>query len=94
MVLSALFEGGKVVLNGVEVGRIGRQEQQGGAGVCNELRRLRRFVKGGIVHDHKMTTVQAWAQPRLEPGVEHHRITGAFKEERFSQAPLHACGDQ
>lgn len=94
MVLSALFAGGKVVLNGAEVGRIRRQEQQRGAGVLNEVRRFWRFVKGRVVHDHKMTPVQAWAQPRLEPDVEHRRITGAFNEERFNQSPLQACCDQ
>lgn len=94
LVLSALIECDTVGRNGVAVGRIWRHEQQRGAGVCNELRGLRRFVKGRVVHDHKMTTGQAWAQPRLEPGVEDRYISGAFNEERGNQSPLHAGCDQ
>lgn len=94
MVLPVFLEGGEVVLDGVEVRRIRWQEQQHGAGVFDELRRFRRLVKGGVVHDDEMAAVQAWAEPRLEPAVEHRRIARSFQEERFSKSPFNAGRDQ
>ena len=40
LILAALLEGGEVMLNGIEVGRVRRQEEQRNAGGGDELRRL------------------------------------------------------
>lgn len=61
LILPALLESGEVMLNGVEVGRVRRQEEQRGAGGGDELRRLGRFVKRGIIEDDEMLGVEARA---------------------------------
>ena len=94
LILAALLEGGEVMLNGVEIGRVRRQEQQRGTGDGDELRRLWRFVKGRIIEDDEMLGVEAWAQPRLQPGVEDHRIAGALEEQRFFESSVHTGGKQ
>lgn len=94
MVFPVFFEGGEVMLNGVEVGRVRRQEEQRGAGGGDELRRLWQFVKGRIIEDDEMLGVEAWAQPRLQPGVEDHRIAGALEEQRFFESSVHTGGKQ
>ena len=40
LILAAFLEGGEIMLDGVEVGRIGRENQQGRASRCDELRRF------------------------------------------------------
>ena len=60
-ILAAFLEGSEVMLNGVEVGRVRRQEEQRGASGSDELRRLGRFVKRGIIEDDEMLGVEAWA---------------------------------
>lgn len=80
MVFPVFFEGSEVLLNGVEIGRVRRQKEQRGAGGGDKLRGLWRFVKGRIIEDDEMLGIEAWAQPRLQPGVEDHRIAGAVEE--------------
>lgn len=82
------------MLNGVEVGRVWRQEEQRGAGGCDELCRLWRLVKGRIIQDDEVLGVEAWAQPRLQPGVEDHRIAGALEEQRLFELSIHTGSKQ
>ena len=82
------------MLDGVKVWGVWRQEQQGSAGLRNELCRFGRFVKGGVVHDHEVMVRQARAQPRLQPGVEDHRIAGPFEQQRFFEPSIDSCGQQ
>jgi len=49
MIFPVFLKRGEVVLDRIQVGRIGRQKQQRGAGVLDELCRFRRFVKGRVV---------------------------------------------
>lgn len=79
MVFPVFVEGGEVMFNGVEGGRVRRQEEQRGAGGCDELRRLWRFVKGCIVQYDEVLGIEARAQPCLQPGVEDHRIASALE---------------
>ena len=80
MVFPLFFEGREIMLNGVEVGRVWRQEEQRGAGGGDELRCLWGFVKRGIIQDDEMLGIEARAQPRLQPGVEDPRIACALEE--------------
>jgi len=54
MIFPVFLKRGEVVLDRIQVGRIGRQKQQRGAGVLDELCRFRRFVKGRVVHDDQV----------------------------------------
>ena len=80
LILPALLEGGEVMLDGIEVWRIGCEKQQGRASGRDELRRFGCGMKCGVVHDHEMVGVQTRAQPRLQPGVEDSRIAGAVEQ--------------
>ena len=94
MIFTVFLERSEVVLDRVQVGRIGRQKQQRGAGVLDELCRFRRCVKGRVVHDDKVLASQTRAQPGLEPGIEHLCIAGAFEEEGFLKIQPDTGGDQ
>ena len=94
VILSVFFEGCEVMLDGVEVWGVRRQEQQGGAGLLDKLRCFRRCVKRGVVHDHAVLVRQARAQPRLQPGVEDHRIAGPFEQQGFFEPSVDARGQQ
>lgn len=89
MVFPVFFKGGEVLLNGVEVGSVRRQKEPRGTGGGDALRRLWRFVKRGVVHNHEGLVGQARTQPRVQLGVEDDRIPGPFEQERFLEAPLH-----
>ena len=94
LIFPVFLEGCEVMLDGVQVGRIGWQKQQRGAGVLDEVRRFRSFVKGRVVHDDQVLVGQTRTQPGFEPGVEHRGIAGAFEEERFFKIQPDAGGDQ
>lgn len=94
MVFPAFLEGSEVLFDRVKVGRVRRQEQQRGAGGLDERRRLRRCVKGRVVHDHEVLGIETRAQPRLEPGVEDHRIARPLKQQWFFESPIHTGRNQ
>jgi len=94
MVFPVFFEGGEVMFNGVEVGRVRRQAKQHGAGGGDELRRLWRFVNGGMIQYDEVLSIEARAQSRLQPGVEDHGIACALEEQRFFEAPFHSGGNE
>lgn len=79
MVFPVFFEGGEIMFNGVEVGRVRREEEQRGAGGGDTLRCLWRFVKGRIIEYDEVLGIEAWAQSCLQPGVEDHRLACAFE---------------
>ena len=81
------------MLEGVEVWGI-RWQQQRGPGVLDELRRFRGFVKGRVVPDDQVHAGQTWAQPYLEPGVEHLGIARAVEEDRFCKLWPDARGNE
>ena len=94
VILPALLEGSEIMLDGVEVGRIGREKEQGRASRCDELRGFGRGMKRGVVHDHEVVGIEPWAQPRLQPGVEDARIARPIKQQGFCQPPLHASRNE
>ena len=94
MVFPAFFESGEVMLNRVEVGCVRGQEEQRGTGGCDELRRLWRFVKRGMIQYDERLGTEARAESRVQPGVEDHRIACAFKAQRFFEAPFHTGGNE
>jgi hypothetical protein len=94
MVFPAFLEGSEVLFDGVKVGRVRRQIQQRGAGGLDELRRLRRCVKGRVVHNHEVLGIETRAQPCPEPGVEDHRIARPLKQQWFFELPIHTDRNQ
>ena len=62
IIFAQAFEGGEVVFNGVEVGRIWGQEEESGPGTFNQFSGRGAFVKGDIIHHHDLRRVQARAE--------------------------------
>ena len=79
-VFPVALERGEVVLNGIEVRRIRRQEQQCGSRRVQELLGAGAFVERGIVHDHHVIAMQLGTQFLGEPGVEERGRTAARKQ--------------
>jgi hypothetical protein len=76
------LELGEGVLDRIEVGAVGRQEEQAGAGRLDGLADGGAFVAGQVVHDHDVAGTQLAHQHLLDVGlkgiavdraVEHHR---------------------
>lgn len=62
IIFTQAFEGGEVVFNGIEVGGVRWQEEEGGAGAFNQFSGRGAFVKGDIIHHHDLRRVQARAE--------------------------------
>jgi hypothetical protein len=58
VVFSGTFEVGEVVFDGVKIGRIGRQEEQGCSFSVDELFGFCAFVKRHITHDDHMIVIE------------------------------------
>lgn len=58
IVFSGTFDVGEVVFDGVEIGRIGRQEEQGGSFTVDEFFGFCAFVERHIIHDNHMIVIQ------------------------------------
>lgn len=94
MVFAMFLDRREVVLDGVEVWGIRWQKQQRGTSVLNQWHRVRRFVKGRVVHDNQVRARQTRTQPCFESGVEHLGIARAFEEEGFFKLWADTGGDQ
>ena len=49
MVFAEAFDSGEVVFDGVQVGRVRRQEQERGRFACDQLLGLGTFVEGRVI---------------------------------------------
>jgi hypothetical protein len=67
---------------------------QRGAGGCDGLYRLWRFVKGRIIQYDEVLGVEARVQPCPQSGVEDHRIARTFEEQRLFGSPFHTGRNQ
>ncbi len=94
MIFEVFCDRREVVLDGGAVWGIQWQQQQRDASVLNQLHRVWRCVKRGVVHDDQMLAGQRRIQPRLEPGVEHLRIARAFEEAGVFKLGSDTGGDE
>ena len=86
--MEAGLEGGPEVFDGVEVGRVRRQEQQLAARRCHQLLRGRRLMKPGVVqHDHTARR-QRGQQHFFKINVHRLRVATALKDQRRDQLVL------
>jgi hypothetical protein len=74
------------VLNGVEIGRVGRQELQYVAAPFNGVRDVLAFVEGGVVHDNGRWGIDRRQGLHRQPLVEHIGIGVALCEAHVDQA--------
>ncbi len=94
IIFTQAFEGGEVVFNGIEVGGVRRQEEEGGAGAFNQFSGRGAFVKGDIIHHHDLRRVQARAELGVEPAIEDFGVAGALKQERSGKAVAYPSGNE
>ena len=81
----ALFEGKPAVLNGVKIGRVGRQEFLRAASACDKLAGFGGLMETGIVIDHDLAWGEAWHQTVLKIRVKECRIAGPLEHEGGDQ---------
>lgn len=86
------FDGGPEMLDGVEVGGIGWQEEQPTTGGRDQRRRGRRLMEPGVVqHDHAACW-QHWQEHLFEISVHDFGVASARKGQRCHQPAVLAGG--
>ncbi len=70
------------MLDGIQIGRVRRQEEHRGPRGGDERVGKSTFVEGRIVHNHDLGVVQEWTEFPRQPGIEERRVVGARKQER------------
>ncbi len=68
------------LLDGVEVGTVGRQEQEPGADTPDRSADRLPFMAAEIVHDHDIAGLKRWQQKPLYIGEEANAIDGAIEQ--------------
>ena len=94
MVFAEAFDSGEVVFDGVQVGRVRRQEQERGRFACDQLLGLGTFVEGRVIHDHHMRIVQKGAELGFQPPIKDGRVARAVKQDRGGPALTDPGGKQ
>jgi len=96
---------GEGLLDGVEVGRVGRQEPEPGAGCLDEVADSGGFVGAEIVHDDNVTGLEHGHQLLLDIGPEalsvdrpvedtrRHQPVAAQRAEEGQRAPVAVWGE-
>lgn len=79
------FEFGKGHLNWIEIGAVGRQEQDARAGADDEARRLFVLVARQIVEDHCVALAQNGNENLLDIGKETLRVDGPIEHKGRNQ---------
>lgn len=78
-----MFDFGEGLFDGIEVGRIGRQEPQTRARGADGLFNGRAFVASQIIHDDDLARLEGWYQkliyPRFEAGSVYRTIEDAWR---------------
>jgi hypothetical protein len=70
------FEVSSEFFDGIEVRRVGRQENQGTAGRLDGFPRPGMLMKGGIIHKDYLPEFQRWNEGLFHPNIEDFAIDG------------------
>jgi hypothetical protein len=73
------FELGKDLFDGVEIGAVGRQEDELGTGAADGLADGLAFVAAQVVHDDDIARAERWHQELLDIGEEGLAVDGAVE---------------
>ena len=79
---------------GIEVGRIGRQEEQCCTCSFDGFTSTRDLVSGKVVHDDDVARPQAWRQQRSDVSAEHLAIHGSIHDHGGDDAVCGKARDQ
>lgn len=88
-----MFEFGEDLLNGVKVGRVGRQEQQPGSSTPDRPAHGGAFVTAQIVHDNDVIGLEGWREQLLDISLEALAVDWPVKHARRVD-PVMAQGRQ
>ncbi len=94
VVFASALERGEVVFDGVQVGRVWRQEQESSCCAFDQLSGLGTFVEGHIIHDHDRRGVQAGTELSFQPPIEDSGGAGPLKQEGGFEAGSDPGGNQ
>lgn len=82
------------VLDGVEVGTVGRQEKESGAGRLDHLAHLRPLVAGQIVHDHDVARPEFGHENLVDIGLEGDAVDRPVEHEGRGDAAAAQSGNE
>jgi hypothetical protein len=88
------LELGEGVLDGIEVGTVGREVEEMGASSFDQLAHSGAFVAREIVHDHCIALAQFWDEDLLDVGLEGDAIDRAVQDERRDEAAQRQSADK
>ena len=73
-----LLEFGPSLLDGIQIGRVGRKVEQLSLALFDALTDPIDFVRAEIVHDHHIARLQGWAQNLVQKAEENFSVCGRF----------------
>ena len=85
------FELGEDLLNRIEVGRVGWQEQQSGTNRTDRGPDRLSFVACEIVDDHDVARLKRWQKDLLDVDPEALAVDGSFEDPRRIDAVMAEC---
>ena len=88
------LELGEDLLDGIEIGTIGRQEEELGADGAQGGSHGDTFVAAEIVHDHDVAGLEGWQQELVDPGEEADAIDGAVEQTGRGNAVVSEGGEE
>lgn len=88
------FEFGEDLFDWVQVGAVGRQKEEFGAGVADGAPDMRAFMTAEIIHHDDVARLQGWHECLLNPGQEAAAVDGAFQQTRCCNAIAAQAGDE
>ena len=84
----------KILLDRIEVGRIGRQEDEPGTLRFDHLANAVDLVGSEIVHDHDILAPQGWAQTSVDIDAEDLAVHRSVNHERGNDLIAAQAGDE
>jgi hypothetical protein len=89
-----VFELGKDLLDGVEIGTVWRQEEELGADAADGLANGPSLVAAEIVHNHNVASLQAGQKEFPDIGEEFHAVDRPIKDARGINPVAAQCGEE
>lgn len=88
------FEFGEGLFDWVQVGAVGRQKEEFGAGVADGTPDIRTFMAAQIIHHDDVARPQGWHQCLLNPGQEAAAVDWTFQQTWRGNTIATQAGDE
>lgn len=88
------FEFGEHLLDGIEIGTVGREVDQNCAARLDRLFHAGNLVDADVVHEHDIASLEGWSKNLFDIGAEGFAVHRSFKHEGRSDAVMAQRGDE